>query len=242
MVTRKIAAKEERGKNMDNIELTILMPCLNEEATIGKCIDEAKRFIDEAGIVAEILIADNGSTDASTSIARGLGAEVTNISEKGYGNALIGGIKAARGRYIIMGDCDMSYDFYHLDGFLQKLREGNDLVMGNRFAGGIEKGAMPFSHRYIGVPFLSLLGRIKYRTNVRDFHCGLRGFNRRQALKLNLKCGGMEFATEIIGAFARNKRRIVQIPTVLRKDQRGHAPHLNTIRDGFRHLIYIIKS
>lgn len=227
---------------MDNIELTILMPCLNEEATIEKCIKEAQRYIDENKIVAEILVADNGSSDASVNIARANGAIVVNVSDKGYGNALIGGIKASRGRYIIMGDCDMSYDFYHLDGFMKKLREGNDLVMGNRFAGEIEKGAMPFSHRYIGVPILSWLGRIKYKTNVRDFHCGLRGFNRMQALKLNLKCGGMEFATEIIGEFARNKRRIAQIPTVLRKDQRGHAPHLNTIRDGFRHLIYIIKS
>ena len=242
LVIRRVVAKEERGKNMNNIELTILMPCLNEEATLESCIKEATKFIEENGVVAEILIADNGSSDKSVNIAKANGAFVINVEEKGYGNALIAGIKAARGRYIIMGDCDMSYDFYHLGGFLQKLREGNDLVMGNRFAGGIEKGAMPFSHRYIGVPFLSFLGRIKYRTKVKDFHCGLRGFNRRQALKLDLKCGGMEFATEIIGAFARNKRRIAQIPTVLRKDQREHPPHLNTIRDGFRHLIYIIKS
>lgn len=227
---------------MDNIELTILMPCLNEEKTIGLCIEEARRFLDEKAIVGEILVADNGSTDASASIAKGLGAIVVNVSDKGYGNALIGGIRAAKGRYVIMGDCDMSYDFYHLDGFIKKLREGYDLVVGDRFAGGIEKGAMPFSHRYIGVPVLSWLGRIKYKTDVRDFHCGLRGFNRIQALKLDLECGGMEFATEIIGKFARKKRRIAQIPTVLRKDQRDHAPHLNTIRDGLRHLRYIIKS
>lgn len=227
---------------MDNIELTILMPCLNEEKTIGECIKEAQKYIDESRINAEILIADNGSADASVNIAQQLGARVVSIKEKGYGNALIGGIKAARGRYIIMGDCDMSYDFYHLDGFVEKLREGNVLVMGDRFAGGIEKGAMPFSHRYIGVPFLSWLGRIKYKTMVRDFHCGLRGFNRMKALKLGLKCGGMEFATEIIGKFAMSGGRIAQIPTVLRKDKREHAPHLNTIRDGMRHLKYIIRG
>lgn len=232
---------KERGEAVGNIELTILMPCLNEEKTIGECIKESQRFIDESRTSAEILIADNGSTDASVSIATQLGARVISVMEKGYGNALIGGIRAAKGEFIIMGDCDMSYDFYNLGEFLAKLREGYGLVMGNRFAGGIEKGAMPFSHRYIGVPFLSWLGRLKYKTDVKDFHCGLRGFSKEEALKLDLKCDGMEFATEIIGKFARSGAKITQIPTTLRKDKRNHKPHLNTIRDGFRHLIYIIK-
>lgn len=227
---------------MEELELTILMPCLNEEKTISGCIIEAMRFIKESGINAEVLIADNGSTDNSKDVAIANGARVIFVKEKGYGNALIGGIKQAKGKYIIMGDCDMSYDFYHLENFVEKLREGYRLVMGNRFAGGIEKGAMPFSHRYIGVPFLSWMGRVKYKTDIVDFHCGLRGFDREEALLLDLKCGGMEFATEMIGSFARSGAKITQIPTVLRKDKREGKAHLHTIRDGFRHLIYILKS
>lgn len=227
---------------MEKIELTILMPCLNEEKTIGECIKEARKFIDENGVKAEILIADNGSIDASAQIAIDNGARVISVEEKGYGNALIGGIKQAKGKYVIMGDCDMSYDFYNLNGFLDELRQGNKLVMGNRFAGGIEKGAMPFSHKYIGVPFLSWLGRVKYKTKIKDFHCGLRGFDREAALFLGLKCEGMEFATEIIGKFAKSGAKIVQIPTVLRKDGRGMPSHLNTLRDGMRHLLYLFKN
>lgn len=227
---------------MEKLELTILMPCLNEEKTIGECIKEAKMFIDESGINAEILIADNGSTDNSVAIAIENGARVVSVEDKGYGNALIGGINQAKGKYVIMGDCDMSYDFYHLENFVEKLREGYKLVMGNRFAGGIEKGAMPFSHRYIGVPFLSWIGRGKYKTDIVDFHCGLRGFDTEAALLLDLKCSGMEFATELIGSFARSGAKITQIPTVLRKDKRDCKPHLHTIRDGVRHLVYILKS
>jgi len=227
---------------MEELELTILMPCLNEEKTLGECIREAKRFIAESGINAEVLIADNGSTDRSEIVAYANNARLVTINEKGYGNALIGGIKSAKGKYIIMGDCDFSYDFYNLEGFMEKLREGYKLVVGNRFAGGIEKGAMPFSHRYIGVPFLSWLGRVKYKTDVVDFHCGLRGFDRETVLQFDLKCGGMEFATEIIGCFAKSGETIAQIPTVLRKDKRNRKPHLNTIRDGIRHLRYIVKN
>ena len=227
---------------MEKVELTILMPCLNEEKTIGQCIEEAKRFIEESGVEAEILIADNKSTDNSVQIAIASGARVVTVEDKGYGNALLGGIKQARGRYIIMGDCDMSYDFYNLDGFLKELRQGSALVVGNRFAGGIVKGAMPFSHKYIGVPFLSWFGRVKYKTNIVDFHCGLRGFDREKALELNMKCGGMEFATEIIACFAKSGEKITQIPTVLRRDGRGHSSHLNTVRDGIRHLVYMLKN
>ena len=216
-------------------ELTILMPCLNEEKTIGYCIDEAMRFIIENNIDGEILVADNMSTDGSAEIAEKRGARVVRIAEKGYGNALIGGINAAEGKYIIMGDCDMSYDFYNLGIFLQKLREGYKLVMGNRFKGGIEKGAMSFLHK-LGVPFLSFIGRIRYKVNVGDFHCGLRGFERKSAVSLGLSCEGMEFATEIIGRFALNGYSITEIPTVLRKDGRNGKSHLRSIPDGLRHL------
>ena len=216
-------------------ELTILMPCLNEEKTIGYCIDEAMRFLIENNIDGEILVADNMSTDGSAEIAEKRGARVVRIAEKGYGNALIGGINAAEGKYIIMGDCDMSYDFYNLGIFLQKLREGYKLVMGNRFKGGIEKGAMSFLHK-LGVPFLSFIGRIRYKVNVGDFHCGLRGFERKSAVSLGLSCEGMEFATEIIGRFALNGYSITEIPTVLRKDGRNGKSHLRSIPDGLRHL------
>ncbi|MBP0965821.1 MAG: glycosyltransferase family 2 protein [Oscillospiraceae bacterium] len=225
---------------MNDCEFTILMPCLNEEKTVAYCIEEAKRFISENSISAEILIADNGSTDSSPKIAAEHGARVVTVPEKGYGNALIGGIKAAKGKYIIMGDCDKSYDFYRLSGFVTKLREGFPLVMGNRFAGGIEEGAMPFSHKYLGVPLLSLFGRIRFKTDVYDFHCGIRGFDRKAALALNLSCGGMEFATEIIAKFALSGVGIAQIPVPLRKDGRNGKSHLRSIPDGLRHLRFIL--
>ena len=223
---------------MDELELTILMPCLNEERTVVHCIREARQFLIESGVCGEILIADNGSSDNSAALAQEEGARVVNVTERGYGNALIGGIKAARGKYIIMGDCDMSYDFLHLGGFVEKLRKGYPLVMGCRMD-NIEPGAMPFSHRYIGVPLLSFLGRIRFHTKVRDFHCGLRGFNREKALNLGLSCGGMEFATEIIGKFALSGAEIAEIPVSLRPDGRGGRSHLRTLRDGMRHILYI---
>lgn len=222
------------------MELTILMPCLNEAATVGYCIDEAKKFISESGISAEILVADNGSTDDSVKIAEEHGARVVHVKEKGYGNALIGGIKAAKGKLIIMGDCDMSYDFYNLSEFIKLLREGYGLVIGNRFDGGIEKGAMPFIHRYFGIPFLSWAGRVRFKVKVRDFHCGIRGFHSDIAKKLGLKCSGMEFATELIAKFAKGGHKIAELPVPLRKDGRNGKSHLRTIRDGFRHLKFII--
>lgn len=226
---------------MNEYELTVLMPCLNEEKTIVGCIEEAKRFINDTNISAEILVADNNSTDNSVSLAETAGARVVSVTEKGYGNAVIGGLRHAKGKYIIMGDCDMSYDFYHLFEFMEKLRSGYDLVVGNRF-GNIEKGAMPFSHRYIGVPLLSLAGRIRFKTNVTDFHCGIRGFDREKALSLGLCCGGMEFATEIIARFALAGGRITEIPAVLRKDGRNGKSHLRSIPDGMRHLRFIIRK
>ena len=218
------------------IELTVLMPCLNEAEGIGLAITEAAAFIERSGVSAEILIADNGSTDGSDKIARQLGARGIQVAEKGYGAALIAGISAAEGKYIIMGDSDGSYDFLNLELFLQKLREGYTLVVGNRYEGGIQKGAMPFSHRYVGVPLLSFLGRLRYKTFISDFHCGLRGFDRARALELGLRSPGMEFATEIIGAFALAEEPICQLPTTLRRDRRSGRPKLRTIRDGVRHL------
>ncbi|MGN0674557.1 MAG: glycosyltransferase family 2 protein [Oscillospiraceae bacterium] len=223
---------------MDEIELTILMPCLNEQQTVAQCVRQARQFLSESGICGEVLVSDNGSTDNSAALAQEAGARVVNVAERGYGNALIGGINAAHGKYIIIGDCDMSYDFLHLDGFVEKLREGYPLVMGCRMD-NIAPGAMPFSHRYIGVPILSMLGRLRFHTKVRDFHCGLRGFNREKALELELSCSGMEFATEIIGKFALSGAAIAEIPVTLSPDGRSGRSHLRTIRDGLRHIRYI---
>lgn len=225
-----------------SVEFTILMPCLNEEKTMGECIRQARRGAEKLGLSYEILIADNGSDDNSREIAEKCGARVVVVPEKGYGSALIGGIKAARGRYVIMGDCDLSYDFTNLEGFVSGLREGADLVMGNRFKGNIEKGAMPFMHRYFGVPLLSFMGRVRFRTNVGDFHCGIRAFDREKALALGLSCTGMEFATEIIGKFAMSGAVIKEIPADLRCDGRNGRSHLRSIRDGLRHLFLMMKQ
>lgn len=224
------------------IELTILMPCLNESESIAFAIGEAQSFIQRSGISAEILIADNGSVDNSREIATSLGARVIEVSEKGYGNALRSGIANARGRYIIMGDCDGSYDFLNLESFVEKLREGYSLVMGNRYKGAIEKGAMPFSHRCIGVPLLSFLGRLRFNAEVGDFHCGLRGFDTSLARELSFSCEGMEFATEMIAGFKKANVKICEIPTTLRRDKRSGKPHIRTIRDGLRHLKFILKN
>ena len=226
--------------NVPEVELTILMPCLNEEATIGICISKGFEFIRKNNIQGEILIADNGSTDQSIRIAEKLGARVVHVTEKGYGNALSAGINSALGKYIIMGDSDDSYDFTDLMTFLEKLREGYDLVMGNRFTGGIQEGAMPFLHRYIGNPVLSFIGRIFFRIPIRDFHCGLRGFNRDKILKIQLNTTGMEFASEMVVKSALNQLRITEVPTRLSKDGRDHQPHLNTWRDGWRHLRFLL--
>ena len=222
-------------------ELTILFPCLNEEKSIAFCINEAKEYIEKSKINAEILVADNGSSDKSVEIAESLGARVCRIEEKGYGSALRGGIAEARGKYIIMGDSDGRYDFLNLEGFTEKLREGYDLVVGNRFRGGIEKGAMPFIYKYFGVPALSLFGRIMSGAKVGDFHCGLRGFDAEKARSLGLSCTGMEFASEIICEFAVSGGKICEIPTVLRRDKREGKPHLRSFRDGMRHVRYLIK-
>ena len=221
---------------MKEIELTILMPCLNESRSLAWCLKEGETYVKTNGISAEIVVADNGSTDESPRIARECGARVVTVAEKGYGNALIAGIRESRGKYIIMGDCDGSYDFSQCGFILEKLREGYGLVVGNRYQGGIEKGAMPFWHRYFGVPLLSLMGGWRYQVEIGDFHCGIRGFDRRKALSLNLQCGGMEFATELIGKFAKSGEKVCQVPVRLRRDLRGGPSHLRAIPDGWRHV------
>jgi glycosyltransferase involved in cell wall biosynthesis len=212
---------------MENIELSIVIPCLNEAATVGSCVRQARQYLTSAGIVGEILVADNGSTDSSRELAQAAGARVVTIFERGYGAAISGGIAAAKGRYVIMGDADESYDFSQLDAFIIKLRNGFELVMGNRFEGGIEEGAMPFLHRYLGNPVLSYFGRLFFKINIGDFHCGLRGFNREAILKMDLQTSGMELASEMV------------VKAAL-ADKRGRPPHLRTWRDGWRHLRFLL--
>jgi len=222
------------------IELTILMPCLNEAETLAICIQKAKRFLAGSGISGEVLVADNGSTDGSRQIANAMGARMVPVARKGYGAALLGGIAAARGRFIIMGDADDSYDFAALDAFVARLRDGAQLVMGNRFAGGIEAGAMPPLHRYLGNPVLSFLGRLFFGVKARDFHCGLRGFDAATIRALDLQTTGMEFASEMVVRGALAGLRIEEVPTTLKPDGRSRPPHLKTWRDGWRHLKFLL--
>lgn len=227
-------------KSAHEVELTILMPCLNEAETLGTCIAKATAFLRLNGVVGEILIADNGSTDGSQAIARKLGARVVPVEARGYGAAILGGIAAARGKYTIMGDADDSYDFSDLGPFLERLRDGAALVMGNRFEGGVEAGAMPWLHRYVGNPVLSLLGRLFFKIPVGDFHCGLRGFDTQAIRDLGLVTTGMEFASEMVVRSALEGYRIAEAPTTLKPDGRSRAPHLKTWRDGWRHLKYLL--
>ena len=222
------------------IELTIVMPCLNEAETLAICIKKAQSFFNREQVNGEIVIADNGSTDGSQKIAEDLNARVVSIPEKGYGSALKGGIHAAQGKYVIMGDADDSYDFNNLLPYLLKLREGNDLVMGNRFKGGIKKGAMPFIHKYLGNPVLSFIGKLFYNIKIGDFHCGLRGFSKEAFIKMNLKTTGMEFASEMIVKASLLNLTITEVPTILSKDGRTRPPHLNTWKDGWRHLRFLL--
>lgn len=224
----------------DPLELTILMPCLNEAETISICVAKAKSFLDRAGIVGEVLIADNGSSDGSVALAQRNGARVIAVAERGYGAALRAGVAAARGRFVVMGDADDSYDFTGLDPFIAKLRAGSDLVMGNRFTGGIAPGAMPFLHRYLGNPVLSFIGRVFFRAKIGDFHCGLRGFRRDAILGLDLRTSGMELASEMVVRAAVVNLNIAEVPTTLAVDGRSRPPHLRTWHDGWRHLRFLL--
>jgi glycosyltransferase involved in cell wall biosynthesis len=222
------------------VELTILMPCLNEAETLETCITKASSYLERSGVNGEILIADNGSTDGSQKIAARCGARVVHTELRGYGAALIAGISAARGKYIVMGDADDSYDFSDLSLFVERLRAGDELVMGNRFRGGIKPGAMPFLHRYLGNPVLSWLGRLFYPISIGDFHCGLRGFSRSAIRRLGLQNPGMEFASEMVVKSALWKLKISEVPTTLSPDGRSRKPHLKTWRDGWRHLRFLV--
>ncbi|MBB2976344.1 hypothetical protein FHX49_001918 [Microbacterium endophyticum] len=224
----------------DSVELTILMPCLNEAETLEVCVRKALGFIERSGIAGEVVISDNGSTDGSQSIATRLGARVVDAPQRGYGAALIAGIEAARGTYIIMGDADDSYDFVNLDGYVERLRGGADLVMGNRFKGGIEPGAMPPLHKYLGNPVLSGIGQLFFRPGIGDFHCGLRGFNRRRITELELQTTGMEFASEMVVKASLARYRVEEVPTTLKKDGRSRPPHLRSWHDGWRHLRFLL--
>lgn len=222
------------------IEVTVLMPCLNEAETLTVCINEAFAALRSGKISGEVLIADNGSTDGSQAIAVSLGARVVAVSKRGYGNVLMGGIDAARGRYVVMGDSDASYDFGHVPRFVEKLRDGYDLVMGNRFKGGVEPGAMPWKHRWIGNPVLSAIGRLFFYCPASDFHCGLRGFAKAAYPRMELATPGMEFASEMVIKSTLNGLRITEIPTVLRPDGRSRPPHLRSWQDGWRHLRFML--
>ncbi len=225
----------------NQVEFSVVMPCLNEEATLSICINKAKNFFESAGISYEIIIADNGSTDSSIEIANNLSAKVINVEKKGYGSALRNGIKASSGKYVIMGDSDNSYDFSDLNGFIVYLRQGYGLVMGNRRKGGIKRGAMPWLHQYLGNPVLSLIGRILFFTKVGDFHCGLRGFSKETFNKLNLKCDGMDFASEMVAKAAMHKIKITEVPIILYPDGRNRSPHLQTWSDGWAHLKLMLR-
>lgn len=225
---------------VEAIEVTILMPCLNEAETLGACIKKAKAWMSHAEVSAEILIADNGSTDGSQKIATKAGATVINVPTKGYGAAISAGVAAAKGKYIIMGDSDDSYDFSKLGLFLKDLREGKHLVMGNRFLGGIEPGAMPWKNKHIGNPILSYIGRKLFTVPVSDFHCGLRGFSKLAFMQLDLKTTGMEFASEMVIRAGLLGMQISEVPTTLSKDGRTRPPHLRPWRDGWRHLRFML--
>lgn len=228
------------SRSQDFCEFTILIPCLDEERTVGTCVQKALGYMESRGLNGEVLIADNGSSDGSVEIAENAGARVVEVKETGYGSALRGGIRAARGRFVIMGDADDSYDFSDLDGFVARLRAGDDLVMGNRFLGGIRPGAMPILHRYLGNPLFTALGRLFFRSPVKDFYCGLRGFRKRSIQELGLEASGMEFAIEMVVKATLQGLTISEVPTVLSPDGRLSAPHLRRWRDGWRTLRFLL--
>ena len=234
------APGQQSGAPETAIEVSIVMPCLNEAETLARCIQKAQLAIEREGLAAEVIIADNGSTDGSQAIAKELGARVVDVPARGYGSALIGGIAASRGRFVIMGDADDSYDFTAIAPLVAKLREGYDLVLGNRFLGGIEPGAMPWTHRWIGNPVLTFIGRVFFHAPVGDMHCGLRGFRRTAYDEMRLRATGMEFASEMAIKASLRRMKIAEVPVTLRPDGRSRPPHLRTWRDGWRHLRFML--
>ena len=236
-----MTAKNNRNHVVqEQCNLSIVMPCLNEAETLETCITKAKGFLQKSGMRGEIIIADNGSTDGSLRLAEKAKVSIVHVAQKGYGSALLGGIEAARGEFVIMGDADDSYDFSDLGGFVEALESGYDLVMGNRFKGGIRPGAMPFLHRYLGNPVLSWLARLFFKSDIGDFHCGLRGLRRDAILALNLQTTGMEFASEMIVKATLRGLKIKEVPTILYPDGRTRPPHLRTWSDGWRHLRFLL--
>jgi glycosyltransferase involved in cell wall biosynthesis len=227
-------------KELEILEVSVVMPCLNEAETLASCIGKAQRALREANIAGEVIVADNGSNDGSVEIAERMGARVVNVRSKGYGNALMGGIASARGKYVVMGDADDSYDFGHISRFVEQLRQGADVVMGNRFRGGIQKDAMPALHRYFGNPLLTRIGRLFFHSPVGDFYCGLRGFRKEAYERMGLRTTGMEFATEMVVKATLLQLRIAEVPTTLSPDGRNRPPHLRTWRDGWRTLRFFL--
>jgi len=221
-------------------ELSVVLPCLDESATIAVCIEQVRRTLLAHNISGEIIVADNGSTDSSRDIAEALGARVVLVESRGYGSALMGGISAARGRYIVMGDTDGSYDFSRIPVFLRELRSGYELVMGNRFQGGIQPGAMPVLHHYFGNPLLTGIGRLLFKAQCWDFHCGLRGFTRSAYDRMHLRTTGMEFASEMVVKASLFKMRMCEVPTTLSPDGRHRRSHLRSWHDGWRHLRFLL--
>ncbi len=224
----------------DDIEVSVVMPCLNEARTVGRCVEKAVAALQKMGVRGEVIVADNGSSDDSPAIAEKHGAWVVHVEQRGYGSALQAGIAAARGRYIIMGDADDSYDFSDLYPFVERLRAGDDLVMGNRFRGGIKPGAMPWLHRYVGNPILTGILNLFFHSPIRDAHCGLRAFRKDAYERLNLHAPGMEFASEMVVRACLAEQKISEVPIVLHPDGRDRPPHLRSFRDGWRHLRFLL--
>ena len=224
----------------DAIEVSVVLPCLNERETVGICVAKAMAALQSAGIHGEVLVADNGSTDGSIELAQSAGARVVNVAQRGYGNALRGGIQAARGVYVLMADSDDSYDFGHIPRFVEQLRSGSDLVMGNRFLGGIHRGAMPVLHRYLGNPVLTAIGRLFFHSPSRDFHCGIRAFRKDSYDRMDIRSTGMEFASEMVVKASLLRMNVSEVATTLSPDGRSHPPHLRTWHDGWRHLRFLL--
>jgi glycosyltransferase involved in cell wall biosynthesis len=232
--------EDARAEPQGILELSVVLPCLNEQQTVGTCVRKAIAALESAGIRGEVIVADNGSSDGSIEIAQSAGARVVHVQHRGYGNALRGGIQAGRGTYVLMADSDDSYDFSHIPRFIDQLRNGSDLVMGNRFLGGIREGAMPPLHRYLGNPVLTAIGRVFFHSPSRDFHCGIRAFRKDSYDRMDIRSTGMEFASEMVVKASLLRMKVSEVPTTLARDGRSHPPHLRTWHDGWRHLRFLL--
>jgi glycosyltransferase involved in cell wall biosynthesis len=237
-----VASARNQRADGRSVEVSIVMPCLDEARTVGTCVTQARMALDRLGLQGEVIVADNGSSDGSAEIARDHGARVVQAPKRGYGSALQAGIAAAGGTYVIMGDADESYDFSSIEPFLERLRAGDQLVMGNRFQGGIRPGAMPWHHKYIGNPVLTGILNLLFRTPIHDAHCGLRAFRRDAYSRLGLHTTGMEFASEMVVRAAIQRQRMSEVPVILYRDGRRRTPHLRSFRDGWRHLRFLFLA